>query len=289
MRGTRSLPILFLICLTSVCVGQLPNGDFETWTVGSGYEKPAWWVTTNSLANYYGTAPTCEKGTPGSSGSFYAKVTSRSSATGVFILGTIATGDTAGIARGVPFSDRPAVLGGRWMYSIKPYDMGEVTVALNRWNFATGTRNQVAYGTIWMIDSIDTWQSFQVPLNYALPDAPDTVIITITASAGPVLVAPGSTISVDELAFSGTDGVEEADTGQGLQVFPMPARNSVEVVAKSPLQQVVVKDMSGRTVLVRSPRGTSARLDISGLAVGRYALEVSLYNGTRVVRPLVKD
>lgn len=248
-----------------------------------------WWVTTNNLATYYGTAPTCEKGTPGFSGSFYAKVTSRTSANGVFILGTIATGDTVGIARGVPFTERPAVLGGRWQYSIKPYDMGEVTVALNRWNPATGTRIQVAYGSIWVIDSIETWQSFQVPLNYAYPDAPDTVIVTISASASPVAMAPGSTISVDDLAFSGTAGVEEVGHGQGLHVFPLPARNTVQVVAAGSMKQVSVRDMGGRTVLVKPISGTSVQLDVAELAPGRYAVEVTMADGLRMVRPLVKE
>ena len=55
----------------------IPNGGFENWSMPNGYNVPDSWATLNDL-----TAPltvyTCTKGTPGSPGASYLKLTSKS-------------------------------------------------------------------------------------------------------------------------------------------------------------------------------------------------------------------
>ncbi|MBP8822787.1 MAG: hypothetical protein KBH07_04015 [Flavobacteriales bacterium] len=272
----------------SFSMAQVPNGNFETWTSGGGAMKPTGWITTNSLANYYGTEPTCEQGTPGFTGNYYARVISRTGPGGVFLLGTMATGDTASSRRGFPYTWRPAALEGQWQYTIKPFDMGEVTVALTRWNNATGMRDQIAYGTVWITDSIDSWEPFQVTLDYAFPDDPDTAIVTVNASASLIAMAPGSTMSVDELKFTGIAGVDEAPNAFRVYVYPVPVTGPVHVSAPGPMRRITVQDMGGRIVLEGPASGTSAQLDLADLAPGRYVLGITMANGTRVVKPLMK-
>lgn len=72
----KSMYTFFAVCsFVATATAQLPNPGFETWTNMGTYENPDGWATLNDLTTMSGIY-TATKGTPGSPGSSYLKLTS---------------------------------------------------------------------------------------------------------------------------------------------------------------------------------------------------------------------
>lgn len=72
--------IIFTIAVLTASINnifaQIPNSGFETWMSMGTYENPDGWATPNDFTTSAGVY-TAEKGTPGSPGSSYLKLTSK--------------------------------------------------------------------------------------------------------------------------------------------------------------------------------------------------------------------
>ncbi len=90
--------------------------------------------------------------------------------------------------------------------------------------------------------------------------------------------------------FAENGGVTSADhleREEQTSVSPNPARNTVVVRGKSPLQQIIIYDVSDkRRLLVNGGNHWVQTIDISGLIPGMYMVEISTDEG-RETRKLV--
>lgn len=285
MKTRILLPFAFGVFCAGTSLAQVPNGGFEDWSiVDTTYLDPNGWITFNDLTSLAGALPSCEQGSPGAVGSYYATVTTRNTIFGLF-PGLIISGDTA--HAGFPLSSRPAALTGQWQYGIQPLDTGAVIVYLTKWNTTTQHSDSVGGGAAQLLGSHSGWHSMNIPITYISAADPDTAYILVASS----LNAPveGSFVKVDALAFGVSTGVAQLDQVPGLRIWPSPAMDQVNVAAADPISDVNVLDLTGRTVLAKAMGREQATLGIADLPTGRYLMQVHMVDGRCQVRSFIKQ
>jgi len=102
-------------------------------------------------------------------------------------------------------------------------------------------------------------------------------------------VKGGSTSDQETTDFGGVvDEVLNATPAvDGLQVFPNPARNFVNIMGAIEGSDLMIIDMQGRTVLRQAETTGSDKIDIQGLENGMYHLKVVNNNGILESRRIV--
>ncbi len=203
-----------------IASAQIPNGGFENWVDQGGYLDPVGWLTYNEIPTVGGTP--VEQGAPGIPGNFHVSITTRQAAGGGIAVQGWASAGASAMNAGFPYAARPALLTGQWQYGIQPTDLGQVLVALSRWNSGTSSTELIAMGELEVMGTLSNWQSFSIPLVYFSNDLPDTAYIEIVSSiefSNPVV---GSFVKVDDLAFSGSVGLDELGPQAQIHLFPNP-------------------------------------------------------------------
>lgn len=287
MKARLLLPVAFGFLFAAPSLAQVPNGGFENWSTVGTYLDPDGWITFNNLTSLGGASPSCAQGSPGAVGSYYATVTSQNTAFGV-IQGVLISGNATTGVSGFPYSSRPAAMTGQWQYNIQPNDSGLVVVYMTKWNTATMSADSVGGGAIQVTGSLSGWHPLNVPITYFTSANPDTAMIAIVSSAGDSVTA-GSFISVDALGFGVVSGVVEADQVPSLRIYPSPAADVVNITAATPIADVEVMDLTGRTVVRKTLGAAGSTLDVADLPTGRYLVQVRMADGKRQVRSFVKQ
>ncbi|MCO5275929.1 MAG: T9SS type A sorting domain-containing protein [Flavobacteriales bacterium] len=290
MKTRLLLSSLAVAAVLAPACAQIPNGSFENWTTPTGatYEDPVGWITFNGLAALFpGMGLSCEKGTPGAVGSYYATVTTRES-TGIGVLqGIVTLGDITTGRTGFAYTSRPATFTGQWQYNIQPNDSGMVAVILTKWNAVTQEGEVVGGAVAPALGSIAGWQPINVPFEYESSTTPDSAFVVVAASMNAPVT--GSFIKVDGLAMSGiSTGIAEQEAAL-LQVFPSPATDRLNLRSGTAMNWASIIDITGRPVLYKAVEGTGIDLNVSGLKPGRYMVQVELAGGKRMVRSFVKE
>ncbi len=248
MMRTAFLP---LILLHFAALAQIPNAGFETWVDQGGYLEPVGWLTYNEVPTVGGA--TVEQGTPGNPGNFHVVITTRQAAGGGFPIQGWTSVGMSGTNAGFPYASRPAMLTGQWQYGIQPNDTGQVTVAL----INGASQTFIAQGILEVTGSLGNWQMFQVPLTYFSNDTPDTAYIQFASSINFGNPVVGSFMKVDDLAFSGSVGLDEVGPLTQLQLFPNPGTTHFTLHLPPGPHTITLFDATGRMVLQQ--RTTNAR------------------------------
>jgi hypothetical protein len=181
----------------------IPNNGFENWTSMGTYNNPEAWSCLNDMTATMSTY-TCLKGTPGSVGSAYLKLSSKTVTglgvvPGIAVCGTI-DAVTMQPTSGFAFSIRPQSFTGKWQYMASGADQGFIGVALTKWNTTSMMRDTVAYAYQALSGMAMSWANFTIPMTYMNGDDPDSCIIILSASrANNVAAVAGSYLYVDEL------------------------------------------------------------------------------------------
>ncbi len=287
--ASRTLSVaIALACSCTAAVAQIPNGGFEQWVDQGGYTEPTNWLTYNDVLTPQGYFITCEAGTPGAADNYHATITSRTPAGGSTVQGWMSAGEN-GCCAGFPCTERPAMLTGQWQYGIQPSDTGFVMIALSAWNGSSGGPEIIAIGTLEITGNIGAWTSFSVPFTYLSNATPDTAYIQFAASKDFLAPVEGSFMKVDDLAFVGIVGIEEAVTTPQFDLFPSPAADVLHIAGNERIAGLVVVDLSGRTVMIRTMNTEHITLDVQDLPAGRYFVHGRMAGGTRGVRSFVKQ
>ena len=88
-----------------------------------------------------------------------------------------------------------------------------------------------------------------------------------------------------------TTAVEESTEQHGLEIYPNPASHTLRCVVpngtSTQMARLIVRDVSGRSLLTHSVNGDQEELDVSGLANGVYLLELLDGHTRRSVQRLV--
>lgn len=118
-------------------------------------------------------------------------------------------------------------------------------------------------------------------------DFPGSHTYTISYSNEDCGASADTTIVIDSL-FSHVGIMENED--QAFSFFPNPVRNSLTVESESPISEITICDLTGRTMMVSKNRQPSQlyNLNTSSLPAGIYMLKVITRHGTRTAK-LVKQ
>ena len=234
--GTATEPKSF----TTETIVELPNMSFDTWiqegknwyanNVANNYDDPsAWWATgnegiTSSLAGGYDATTQPVSGTD----AYKGKAAKMRSITGVILVGAAAGNlfigtyktnmgnPAASVSFGRPYNGaRPTKLTGYYKYKPMPItndgtvpgnlQSDECHIYIRLWD---ASDKEIAYGEFYSAEQSDTYQPFEIDIQYTDQKAkPAKITIVATSSryggefSGPKIigqVGDGSTLWVDE-------------------------------------------------------------------------------------------
>lgn len=282
------LPAVAIIGLLAPATAQVPNGGFENWITVGAYQDPSQWITFNALTSLGGGEPSCAQGTPGAVGNYYATVTTRNTTSFGLLPGIISVGDATTGSTGFAYSSRPAAMTGQWQYGIQPGDSALVAVQLSKWNTATQTEDIIGIGALEIAGTLTGWNALNVPINYVSSANPDSAFIVIASSTGSAV--EGSFVKIDALGFGGTAaGINEMEQAVALRVYPSPVSDQLTISAEEPIAEILIMDMTGRTVLRQEVNSGTVTLNVADYQSGRYLLRSRMADGKLMVRSFVKD
>ena len=278
--------ILSIVTATFISVSafsQIPNPGFESWTAVGSYSVPNGWGTMNNttaISNTY----TATKGTPGSPGTAYLKLTSKTIGTAV-VNGIAVSGVLDSMTMmpksGFAYNTRPANFTGKWQHMIYGSSQGSIKVTLTRWDSGMGVRIPVASGNVTLSGMAMAWANFTIPLTYTDGNNPDSCIIVMKASGS----APTNNdyLWVDNLAFSGVvTGIQNQESLlSNVNVFPNPSAELINVNINLKSEQKIsleLIDLIGNVIISKdlgTLQGDSKQcLNVNGIVKGTYFVRV---------------
>jgi Secretion system C-terminal sorting domain len=285
----KTIKSLALVLITSSAVAQIPNNGFENWSTMGTYENPDSWGTLNNttaMASVF----TATKGTPGSPGASYLKLTSLTIGPGVVngiavsgVLDTIAMLPKSGFA----YTTRSANFTGKWQHMIFGSSQGGITVLLTQWNTSLNKRDTVAIANQTLSGMAMSWANFTIPFTYFNGNNPDSCIIFLRASGS----APTNNdyLWVDNLGFSGVvTGVNETDSYiTNVSAFPNPASSHINLTFELKEVQNVnlsMADITGKIIYSKDlevVHGVKNEvISCDGISKGTYFITLHTVNGS---------
>jgi hypothetical protein len=295
-KNTRSGIFFTLLFSFTAAIAQIPNAGFETWNNMGSYSNPDKWDNLNAMTSPM-SVYTCQQGTPGSPGSSYLKLTSKT-VTGMGVMPGVAVSgvidmNTFKPKSGFAFTGQPLSLTGNWQYMAGGTDQGYVAVYLTKWNASNQKRDTIAVaikplGT----GMVMSWTAFTINLGYKSMAVPDSAVIILSASGA--TPANNSMLYIDNLAFAGTTaGFNELKNTPTISLFPNPADNQVTVGVgnqNNALTKIELFDILGNTIRIMEIKNpaSSYPLDLSGLSKGQYLVKMTSVEGV-VVKKFLKN
>lgn len=290
----RIITLFAAVAIGSGAYAQIPNGGFESWMNMGSYSMPDQWDQLNAMTASASTF-TCMEGTPGSLGTAYIKLVSKT-VTGMGVMPGIATCGVLDMSSmsniqpksGFPYTSRPAQLTGNWQYMAYGSDQGYISVLLTKWNTSMSMRDTVAYTKQLLSGMAMSWAPFTMNLTYKSAATPDSAIIVLSAS-GATPVA-NSYLYADNLAFAGstTSVASVANPDNTVAVVPNPAHGNATISYTSNAAEnidIQVISIDGRVEYDKVTKVINGQndipLDISGLSKGMHI--VSLHDKDRTV------
>lgn len=284
-----------LIFVITISKAQIPNAGFENWTSMGTYNNPDSWGTLNNMTTSMSTY-TCVKGTPGSPGASYIKLTSKT-VTGMGVLPGIAVSGTFDQSTfepltGFAFNQRPANLTGSWQHMIFGSSQGYIDIQLTRWDANSQMRIPVAYAHNVLTGMAMSWASFTIPLVYVDGNNPDSCIITLSASGS--TPTNNDYLYVDNLAFTGTvAAINDLKSAEAINTFPNPVDNQLTVdlsAFKNLKIDLQISDIQGKNVKTINGIAPNEKtlVNLSDLVKGDYFLSIITDEGS-ITKKFIKQ
>lgn len=271
--------IAFMAC-GSLAIAQIPNSGFETWTNTGGFNTPQGWDNPNSMtasASVY----TCMKGTPGSPGTSYLKLISKT-VTGMGVVPGIAVSGSMDMATmkpksGFAYDARPTSLTGKWQYMATGADQGYIAIYLTRWDAGMGMRDTIGKAKKLLPGMAMSWATFTLPVVYSSQEFPDSCQIVFSASGNTPVAT--SYLYIDGLSFSGVvTANKEVETRSAFKVWPSPVTDKLNFDAQSlqgKVTQIRVLNLAGQSIeQVTIPAEGIGSVDMRKYGKGVYFLEI---------------
>jgi Putative carbohydrate metabolism domain len=266
---------------------QLPNGDFENWATPSGaqYEQPTsgWWTSLNAL-KALGAPVTVEKTTDMHSGSYAAKLTTRTWGTlllpGLLVSGEFDIQNPRFLVQGQPFTDQPSAFQGWFKYTSVAGDSAGIAALLTRWNAGAGRRDTVAAAAVVVTASQATWTAFDLPFVYSLTGAPDSIIVALVASGDGQNFngQTGSTLWIDDLQLDYLTAAPAPATPASAPQLRLRAQAlDITLPAPASARTLLLRDINGRVLHTQALHAGTQSVDLD-LASGVYLVEISGVN-----------
>lgn len=298
----KKLLLSVIISGTSACLlAQSPTMDFENWTtMNNGTiatpEEPTGWVTGNQLCTFISpgnsTSVTKVSGAEAHGGQYAMKITTvdvvndpssgmMPDPTGVAFTGKVQISPLKMI-NGFAYTSRPTTCEFWYMYSPQPGDSASCGVILTKWNGTTRDTLAVGGMIINAAASVYTLATFAITYDPTFSTLiPDTMFLgmsatcLVTKTCGKV----GSLLWVDDIAFSGYNGINEQPSSMGVILYPNPASTQVSIASDAAgAVKAVLYDVTGRVVASSSDfhfaqpmNNKEWTLNTSGLSTGVYS------------------
>lgn len=262
-----------LLCIPTVLFAQIPNAGFENWTNNGSYDNPNDWQTLNSFTSPL-SVYTATKGTPGSPGSSFLKLTSKTVGLSV-VNGVAATGSidpqTLTVVGGFPYSGQPVSFTGKYQHMIYGTSQGEMTATLTRWDPQTSQRIVVAVADQKLSGMAMSWTNFTIPFVYSDALAPDTCLIVLKASGD--TPTNNDYLWVDNMSFSGSVANVLEENKDDVLVCNNPSSTIVQIrlLSDVKLSNVSLIDLTGKEQFTTLQIvGKEVVVDVSCLPEGEY-------------------
>lgn len=251
-----------VLFITNNLFSQIPNSGFENWTAVGSYQIPDGWATMNNTTASYSLF-TATKGSPGSPGASYLKLTAKmiggTMHSGMAVCGKMDTLTSQALS-GVPYSQRPYSFEGKWQHMVYGNVNGSISILLSKYNSLLETRDTVAFLNYTLSGMAMSWANFSLPLTYRDSlQFPDSCMIVLKACKG--YPATNDYLWVDNLSFAGTvplvtppnlTGItENMKKDFQMTLFPNPSENKVTLSFShnnSSAVNIQIQDISGKTV-----------------------------------------
>jgi len=291
------LSTLSAVCISAAAIAQIPNAGFENWTSMGSYSNPDNWDQLNAMTSTM-SIYTCAKGTPGSPGTSYIKLTSKTVGSmgvmpGLAVSGTIDMA-TMKPKSGFPFTQMPISLTGSWQHMASGADQGFVAVYLTKWNTSMMRRDTIGKGMQTLSGMAMSWANFTIPLTYISTTIPDSAMVVLSSSGN--MPVANSYLYVDNLAFNGnTVGIKNIDNYlTGISVYPNPSAGNLTVelnALKSSSVKLQLTDITGKIVKEVSATEVlgnyKTTLNTTGVASGAYLLKITANDAVEVKKVLI--
>ena len=274
--------LLIINCQLSIvnCNAQ-PNPGFENWTTTFGIEDPDNWQTFNFLALLSPPNPLSAFkaiGVDVHTGNYALKLTTiqvinnplpsqiHDSTSGAY-TGKINLSPFS-FNYGFPYTGRPQNFEFWAKYAPVGSDTAGAIVVLLKWNGVS--HDTIAAGRI-NINATSTYTLFQLPLTYILTEQPDSAAIVCFSSIA-LTKRIGSTLFLDDLAFTGWVGIDQYDINTSkVKVFPNPATDNITINTQiNEADNVQLIDASGKLISVYKIQNYTANINTGAFAEGIY-------------------
>ena len=256
---------------------QVPNGDFEEWeTHSTGYDFPSGWSSTNDILHLTLGMVNVTQSDNAVSGNYSAKLQTILAmgfvAPGVITLGELVldiVNNTANFSGGIPFSDRPIALNGKFINLPAAGDLTMVGVVFTKYNPATGNSDTIGGGLGTFPETYTEWTDFTVPIQFGAELDPDTMNM-YAVSSNIANLTDGGSIQLDNLSFEYEAGIEDINQIE-TSIFPNPASESITFSFGEQLKaELNIYGLDGQLIYKEKVNGIETTLELSDYASGTY-------------------
>lgn len=282
--------IISILCFQSYAQ-EIPNNSFETWASG----EPDNWNTSNQNILGFDFTMVSKDVTDPQLGGASAKLTvvtktipfvGTYTMPGVLTLGILnidLIAQTASVTGGYPFTGMPQKLTGYFKY--QPVNNDICTMGLGLFKRNVGKQDTVAFGAIDTSGTFNSWTHFEIPINYMIWEAPDTMnILFLNTNPYDGLSHTGSKLWIDNLSFVyGGVAIEGLTFDKGISIYA--ERDSKQLVLSSTFEKqenlnISLFSIAGTEVRKwkRTMRVSTERLDVNSLPPGTYVVRIAYAN-----------
>lgn len=282
-KAAATLVILISLILNTMAQS---NGGFENWTPEFTFENPNDWQTFNVLSQLAPPNPLSAFKTIGvdkHSGNYAIKIKS------IFVnnkpvpstipdtFGCVFKGkiELAPISfkAGYPYTGRPEKLEFYSKYSPVGNDSGLAAVYLRKWNGAI--YDTVGKGEL-TISSTTFYSLCELNITYSSIEQPDSAIIAFFSSKDSSTARVGSTLFIDDVAFTGWVDIDEKTFySNKVKLFPNPAKDNLTITTEiEEAENVKIIDVSGRIISKCKIVSYNANVNTGLFVEGIYLYEI---------------
>ncbi len=268
------------------CFAQ-PNAGFENWTTQTGYETPDHWQTLNFLSVTLPPNPLSVSKATGidkHSGNYALKLKTiyinNNPYPAVFddTMSFCFTGkinfSPPSITYGFPYTGRPEKMEFWSKYLPVGADTGGARVILRKWN---GIDHDTIAIAETVINQTLTYSLFQLDFTYYSTAMPDSAAILFGSSKRSRDARVGSTLYLDDVAFTGWVGIDDQKVTKTnkVKIYPNPVTDNLKIRTQiEEAENISIVDVSGKLIGVYKIKNHATDINVSDFPAGVYFYEM---------------